>query len=523
MNSYIFITLSFLCGMPLFAELNSWPQWRGPARDGQGIPTIDLIQDFEANQPEKLWESIEIPSQDDGGFGSVISDGKRAFLSVVWHRNEPTNERIIDSIVLRKLGLRNVNLPKELKQKVERDRESLSPRLRGSKLDQWIEKWIEDNLDQKQKMTQGSLITSRFKKGKLAIPLWVIDRMFTIRDRVFPSQGALDQWLQEQNFPPEIREKISQGVPPTKRMADDVILALDLQTGTQIWKTTLSGVPSGRSSSSTPCFADNKIYAVGGDRLFCVESENGKLLWKCQLGTEAIASSPLFHDGKVFVLANTLCAFDGKTGEQIWENNSVKGKTASPMIWQNQWQTALVCNSSKTIFCLNPDTGETLWEGPGGGASTPASTENYLVAHGKTEDVGLICYEAKADGIYEKWRFPKLTRRTDSSPLIYGEKAILFGAGMRLCIDLKSGEVLRKVPAKHDISSPILAGGKVLAYEINGSFLISVDAQPEKLSDEQKFKLNALKCTSPALVGTKLLVRKTNGIACFEMGLKKPN
>ena len=146
------------------------------------------------------------------------------------------------------------------------------------------------------------------------------------------------------------------------------------------------------------------------------------------------------------------------------------------MIWKNQWQTALVCNSSKTIFCLNPDTGETLWEGPGGGASTPASTENYLVAHGKTEDVGLICYEAKADGIYEKWRFPKLTRRTDSSPLIYGEKAILFGAGMRLCIDLKSGEVLRKVPAKHDISSPILAGGKVLSYEINGSFLISVDA-----------------------------------------------
>ena len=62
-----------------------------------------------------------------------------------------------------------------------------------------------------------------------------------------------------------------------------------------------------------------------------------------------------------------------------------------------------------------------------------------------------------------------------------------------------------------------------MAYEINGSFLISVDAQPEKLSNEQKFKLNALKCTSPALVGTKLLVRKSNGIACFEMGLKKPN
>ena len=145
------------------------------------------------------------------------------------------------------------------------------------------------------------------------------------------------------------------------------------------------------------------------------------------------------------------------------------------------------------------------------------------MVHGKTEDVGLICYKAKKDGIIEKWRYPKLTRRTDSSPLIFDQKAILFGAGMRLCVDLKNGKVLRKVSAKHDISSPVLAGGKVLAYEINGSFLTSVEASPEKLSDEKKFKLNALKCTSPALVGTKLLVRNANGIACFEMGLEKPN
>jgi hypothetical protein len=94
---------------------------------------------------------------------------------------------------------------------------------------------------------------------------------------------------------------------------------------------------------------------------------------------------------------------------------------------------------------------------------------------------------------------------------------------MRLCIDLPSGKVLRKVSAKHDISSPILAGGKILAYEINGSFLSFVEAKPEKLNDEQKFKLNALKCTSPALVGTKLLVRNQNGISCYELGKNVPN
>ena len=514
----LLVFFSLLLCTSLFAELNSWPQWRGPNRDGQGIPNIHFLEDMEKTLPKKIWESIEIPSQDDGGFGSVISDGKRAYLSVVWHRDEPTEERILNSLVMRKLGLRKLNLPLELKEKAEKDRLSLNPRLRGSKLDEWINQWINENLDQKQKMTQGALITSRFKKGKLAIPLWVIDRMFTIIDRVFASQKEFDQWLGEQGFPEQIREKISQDVPPTKKMANDVLLSLDLQSGEKIWKTSLSGVPSGRSSSSTPCLADKKIFAVGGNRLFCVLAENGKLLWESALGTEAVASSPLFCKGKIVVLANTLRAYDAESGKQLWENPSIRGKTASAILWTNDWQDSIVCNSSKTVFCVNPETGETLWEGPGGGASTPAISGNHLVVHGKQEEVGLICFTANSKGISEKWRFPKLTRRTDSSPLIYEGKAILFGAGMRLCVDMASGKVLRSVPAKHDISSPILAGGKVLAYEINGSFLTSVDASPEKFSDEQKFKLNALKCTSPALVGTKLLVRNAKGISCYELG-----
>lgn len=519
----ILVSSSFLIGSSLLAELNSWPQWRGLNRDGQGIQNVNLLENVEETIPEKVWDSFNIPSQEDGGFGSVISDGKRAYISVVWHRNEPTEKRIINSLVLRQLGLRNVNLPKELRDKVEKDRLSLSPRLRGAKLDEWIDNWIEKHLDQKQKMTQGALVASRFKQGKLATPLWVIDRMFKIRDRIFPSQAELDKWLNEQEFPENIRNKISQDVPPTQRMADDVILALDLQTGKQIWKTSLSGVPAGRSSSSTPCLAEGKIFSVGGNRLFAVTADSGKLIWESPLGTEAVASSPLFYEGKVIVLANTLRAFDALTGREVWENNSVRGKAASPILWVNDWQKSIVCNSSKTTFSVDPKTGKTLWEGHGGGASTPASSGNLLLVHGKKEDVGLICYKAEPQGIFEKWRFPKLTRRTDSSPLIFDQKAFLFGAGMRLCIDLPSGKVLRKLSAKHDISSPVLAGGKILAYEINGSFLSFVEAIPEKLNEEQKFKLNALKCTSPALVGTKLLVRNQNGISCYELGKNVPN
>ena len=70
---------------------------------------------------------------------------------------------------------------------------------------------------------------------------------------------------------------------------------------------------------------------------------------------------------------------------------------------------------------------------------------------------------------------------------------------------------------KHDISSPILAGGKILAYEINGSFLQLIETKPEQFGTISKAKIGALRCTSPSLSGSKILIRKADRIACYEL------
>ncbi|MBT3636765.1 MAG: hypothetical protein HN531_07490, partial [Opitutae bacterium] len=108
-------------------------------------------------------------------------------------------------------------------------------------------------------------------------------------------------------------------------------------------------------------------------------------------------------------------------------------------------------------------------------------------------------------------------RRSDSSPLIHDGHAYLIGAGMRACLELESGKLIRKEMAKHDISSPILAGGKILAYEINGSFLQLIETKPEKFGSISKAKIGALRCTSPSLSGSKILIRKSDRIACYEL------
>ena len=56
----LFVSFCFLLSITpfLLADLNSWPQWRGPNRDGQGIPGVNLLENIEETLPKKIWESI---------------------------------------------------------------------------------------------------------------------------------------------------------------------------------------------------------------------------------------------------------------------------------------------------------------------------------------------------------------------------------------------------------------------------------------------------------------------------------
>ena len=517
MNPVINYLFLFLLSLPLCYG-SSWNQWRGSDSNGKVSTDIKLNKKWTEEEPKVLWESEEIPSQDYGGFGSVISNKDQVFLSLVWHRDVPTQTRVISDLVLRKISARKVNLPSEIIKKAEADRLSLSPRLRGTKLDQWIDDWVKENLSFKQALTTGDLIASRFKKGKLAMPIDVINKLHEIKNKVFPNQEALDNWLSEQNFNESIIEKVSQEVPPTMQVAEDVVISLDLSSGSVIWKTSLKSVPTGRKSSSTPCVINGKVYAIGSERIYCLDSKTGTLIWDQKLPTQEIASSILPHQNKVIVLAGNLRAYDQENGSLLWENHNVKGKAASPSTWKLKEKEFIVCNSNKSVVVIDPEDGKTFWEGPGGGSSTPVSQGNLLLVHAKPEEFGLIAYQFANGKISELWRIPKLTRRTDSSPLLDNGYAYLIGAGMRLCVKAESGEVVRKIKAKHDISSPLIADDKILAYEINGNFLMMIDANHNNFEEIQKAKINALKCTSPSLTGTKLLVRTQNKIICLELG-----
>ena len=77
---------------------DDWPQWRGPQRNGAAISSVPLIDAVPASGLRELWASEPIPSADDGGLGSVVVANGRAYLSVVWHREVPSETRTRDLV-----------------------------------------------------------------------------------------------------------------------------------------------------------------------------------------------------------------------------------------------------------------------------------------------------------------------------------------------------------------------------------------------------------------------------------------
>jgi outer membrane protein assembly factor BamB len=509
------LTLIGIFPLPALISAADWPQWRGPQRNGISSAAGKLPDEItDANAPAKLWETAdEIPSDHYGGHGSVSMADGRVFLSVVWHKDEPTETRRIDGDVMSALDYRGLGaLPKELVEKMENDRLGLSRRLRGEALDEWSQKWVDDNIDEKTKLSLGGWIIGRFKKGPRAIPLTVYDQLLTVSKEVFPNQGAMEEWVRARNFDPAVTDQIIAAVPNTKKIADDVVIALDAETGVEAWRFRSPGSPSGRASSSTPAVIDGKVYAALSENLYCLEAATGKEIWRAPLtGKKGPASSPLVLSGKVYLQQNFLSAFDATTGAELWKNNDVKGSHSSP----SSWKEVIICNSQKEVVGVDAASGKTLWQVPGGGDSTPVVSGDDLIVMSDFDGKNLIAYRLNSEGAMERWAHGFLAQRYGASPIIYEGAVYHLGSDRHLCLDLESGEVHWERPAQSCISSPVISDGKLLVYENRGGFVSLIKADSDDYIPLGKAKVGALYCASPAIVGKDLYLRTAKTVAAF--------
>ncbi len=515
-SSLAAITLAF---GPTFAHAD-WPQWRGPDRNGISNTTSKLIDEFAAESDlERVWQSEEVPSDHYGGHGSIsVADG-RVFLSVVWHRDEPTDQRTIDNNVLSDLGNRSTGFDAELTAKFEQARLNINPRLRGKALDEWAQKWVDENLDEKENIRVGSWVVGRLKQGKSAIAMSVFDTLHEVLNKPFAGQAELEAWVAEQNFDPLVAKRILDAVPNTKKVADDSVICLDAKDGSTVWKFSKPGHPSGRSSSSTPAIVDGKVYAALSTHLYSLDAKTGDLIWQSELTSrKGPASSPLIIGDRVFLQQNILTAYSTADGKQLWQNKEVSGANQSASSWRTGDNDIIICNGANDVFGIDAATGETLWKQPGGGDSTPVVSGDSLVVTSRNAPQNLAAYRMIAGTAPELlWEKEFLTQRYGASPIVHEGYVYHLGSARHWCLKLDTGEVAWERQSSSAISSPVLADGKLFVYENNGGYLAMLKATPDDYKTLGRAKVGALRCASPAIVDDRLYLRSPDSVYCFKL------
>lgn len=500
------------------AIASDWNQWRGPNRNGVLPNSPKLADVWSTDGPKQVWESEMIPGNDMGGHGSaVIADGK-VFMSVVWHRDLPSDTRTIDSLVLRKLGSRGTSgIPPEKIAALDELVLNLSPRVRGSKLDAMANKWVDDNLDAKQKMNLGSYIVSRFKKGRKNIPFADYKKIEKVRDKVFPNDQEFKAWVSSQGFSEFVEQQIIKAVPPTHRVAKDTVVCIDLKTGKTLWKAEAPGEPKGRNCSSTPAVANGFIYGVGSTHLYCVDTKTGKIKWSSPTKRKATSSSPLVVDGVVVLHSNDVTAYDAKTGKEKWSHPKTRVANASPVAWRKNGKTLIISHTRSDLVAYDPQTGKQQWSISAGGDSTPAIQGDLLAVQCKNEKVGFLAVQLGTDSATPLWNNPMVGRRTQASPIIANGKVFLIENTKAICFEAETGKILYEQMVKAGITSPAMADGKIYVITDRGNNLTMLSPGKAELDEIGKHRIKALSCPSPTIANGYVVLRQENKLVAYDL------
>ena len=175
-----------------------------------------------------------------------------------------------------------------------------------------------------------------------------------------------------------------------------MVYAFDAKTGRAKWEREAhKGAPFGGRhrkntfASETPATDGERLYVYFGNVGLFAYSLDGKPLWNARFEPQPMyldfgtASSPVVHDGRVYVLHDNdgksfIAAVDARSGKQLWkvDRDLPAGPSGSgwstPFIWQNERRTELVVVGRKHAVGYTLD---------GRGALAPARSHRPVDAH----------------------------------------------------------------------------------------------------------------------------------------------
>lgn len=184
---------------------------------------------------------------------------------------------------------------------------------------------------------------------------------------------------------------------PGRDEKNDLVFCINAENGKLIWTgkyESEAGTSHGPGARATPAIDGDRVYTYGrsGD-LVCWQLLDGKLLWSKNIKDEGgvepqwgCSSSPLIQDNKVIVQGGDkalVIAYDKNTGSVLWKSMTGKGGYAAPIPISLEDKALLIVYHGTGISCLNSENGKPLWTANwetdyGVNATTPIISKDIL-------------------------------------------------------------------------------------------------------------------------------------------------
>jgi outer membrane protein assembly factor BamB len=330
---------------------------------------------------------------------------------------------------------------------------------------------------------------------------------------------------------------------------DEVVWALDEQTGKELWHTTIAAanhkIGYGEGPRCTPTVDGERLYALGvsGD-LVCLEVATGKEIWRHNLVKEfdgripswGYSESPLVDGARVIATPGrkkaTLVAFDKMSGQTIWMSPVPQGDNAqyaSAIIAEVQGQRQYVQFLSGGVVGVAADDGAFLWRynrpaNSTANISTPIFRDGNVFAasaYGKGGGLVRLMRDGTVTRASEVYFTPEMENHHGGMVVVDG---YLYGAngGELACLEFSTGKVQwqSRTPGKGSI---LYADGR-LYYRNERGRIFLLEANPHQYIEHGRFvqpdrsQNNAW--AHPVIANGKLYIADQDVLLCYDV--KKP-
>lgn len=328
-----------------------------------------------------------------------------------------------------------------------------------------------------------------------------------------------------------------------------LVMAFDLATGRRLWvREVHRGEPFGGRhrkntfASETPATDGDRVYAYFGNVGLFAFSLDGRPVWarrwapQPMWATIGTASSPVVHDGRVYVLHDNegeafLAAVDAATGRDAFHarrtggSGRTKSGWSTPFVWRTGGRTEIVTIGRGRVVSYDPSGRELWWfDGLTGSATpSPVSDGRWLfvgtgsqgesnrpmvaIRPGASGDISLR--DGEASNAHVAWHQPRVASYTPS-PLVYRDRVYLVNDnGILTVLDAQMGREVYKARVGgggHTFSaSPWANAGRVFLLTEDGETLV-IEAGDE-YREIGRNDLGEMTLATPAIAGSSLLIR----------------